>query len=70
MILNENNLVKDVFSDKETFKKIFISFIELKFGKSVEGSSVYEKYTVLGDLIVGYTMHEWKKTRESWASSI
>ena len=61
---NSESNVSTIFESKDNFKYAFKVFLEMEYGKSIEGSSVYEQYTVLGYMIMGYTMHKWKETRE------
>lgn len=57
--------IKESFTSKENFKKAFTSFLEVKFGKSVEESTVYEQYATLGSVVMSYAMSNWKKTQET-----
>ncbi|MBR2578159.1 MAG: glycogen/starch/alpha-glucan phosphorylase [Erysipelotrichaceae bacterium] len=61
---NDGSVVRTIFDSKENFKDAFRTFLEMEYGKSIEGSSVYEQYTVLGYMIMANTMHKWKETRE------
>ena len=63
-MLNLNFPSSKAFTSKENFKETFTTNLELRFGKSVEESTKYEKYEVLGEIIMAYAMKNWKKTRE------
>ncbi|MDO4500993.1 MAG: glycogen/starch/alpha-glucan phosphorylase [Erysipelotrichaceae bacterium] len=65
MLKSNNSLLENMFSSKEGFKDTFKTFLEIKFGKSVEDSTAIEQYTALGSMIMSYSMHNWKKTRET-----
>ena len=54
----------NIFSSKEDFKNAFEMFLEMKYGKSIQASTDYEKYSVLGEMIMTYAMPKWKETRE------
>lgn len=56
---------KEMFSSKESFKSIFESLLEMRYGKSVSNSNSYERYTILGELVMSYMVPKWKKTRET-----
>ena len=60
-----NFSIDDMFASKDNFKKAFKTFVEIKFGKSLEESTSYEKYTALGSMIMAYAMSNWKKTRDT-----
>ena len=60
-----NFSIDDMFASKDNFKKAFKTFVEIKFGKSIEESTNYEKYTALGSMIMAYAMSNWKKTRDT-----
>ena len=64
-MLNLNFPSSKAFTSKENFKETFTTNLELRFGKSVEESTKYEKYEVLGEIIMAYAMKNWKKTRET-----
>lgn len=65
---NQFNL-KAIFLEKENFKNAFRMFLEMKYGKSLENSTNYERYAVLGDLLTSYATIEWKGTRETIAEN-
>lgn len=63
-MLNLNFQSSKTFNSKEKFKETFITSLELRFGKSIDESTIYEKYEVLGEIIMSYAMKNWKKTRD------
>lgn len=57
--------ISKMFENKENLKGAYVKFLEVKFGKSVKESTVYEQYAALGSLVMAHAMANWKKTRES-----
>ena len=56
--------IYEVFEDKESFKSGFETLLLMRYGKSVESSTIYEKYNILGELLMSYMTPNWKDTRE------
>ena len=60
----DNFSIERMFENKDEFKKVFKTYLEMSYGKSIEGANPNELYTVLGKMVVAYSMPRWKRTRE------
>ena len=58
-------VLRQIFSNVETFKKVFSARIESTYGRSVEESHRFEKYIVLGTMIRDFASLAWKHTKET-----
>jgi starch phosphorylase len=53
-----------MFTNKEVFKKAFITMMAERFGRAVEQSHIDERFDTLGFLITQHANINWKKTKE------
>ena len=60
----ENFPLNDMFSSKEKFKQMFEFFMSVNYAKTVKRSDIFEKYSVLSDMVMTYCMDRWQKTKE------
>ena len=54
---------KKMFLDKANFKYAFEMFLEMRYGKTIEESNTYEKYAILGEMVMSYMVPKWMDTR-------
>ena len=54
-----------MFENKEQFKKAFVDYVQKYYGKSLENSSVTEKYTVLATMVRASAVESFKKSTEA-----
>ena len=59
-----------MFSSVENFKEHFSRRIVEAYGRSVEQSHRFEKYSVLGKMIRDYASVTWKETKEKIFNNI
>lgn len=59
-------MAKNIFSNKEEFKKEFNKRIAETYGRSTEETSIEEKFIVLGTIVRDYaSYYNWKKTKDT-----
>ncbi len=56
--------VEEIFTSEENVQEAFRIFLQVKFGKSVEESTIFEKYATLGSITMAAANSNWMKTRE------
>ena len=64
-MLNFDFEISKMFNNKNNLKEAFVKFLEVKYGKSVKESTIYEQYAALGSVVMAHAMSNWKKTREN-----
>ena len=58
-----NEIIRDMFSDTNTFKDHFSNFMHINFGKDMAESDLTEKYIVLSKMVRTYMLEDWRETK-------
>ena len=54
-----------MFQNKEQFKATLIDYMEKSYGKSLDESTMIEKYLVLADMVNSTAKESWKGSKEA-----
>ncbi|MBN8436412.1 glycogen/starch/alpha-glucan phosphorylase [Priestia flexa] len=58
-----------MFSNKESFQKVFLKKLEMTYGKSFKESTVQDQYHTLGNMVREYISSDWIATNEAQRSN-
>lgn len=57
--------IQEIFKNKDNFKKAFSIILEMRYGKTIENSTAFEKYTIISEMVMTHIVPNWKHTRET-----